>query len=37
MIPSGEPGQFSTSVVVVSCPPGWVPESSKGVRFARAV
>jgi hypothetical protein len=23
MIPSRKPGKFSTSVVVMSCPPGW--------------
>jgi hypothetical protein len=37
MMPSGKPGKFSTSVVVVSCPPGCVPESISGLRLARAV
>ncbi len=31
-----EAGKFSTSVVVVSCPPGWMPSRTRGARFARA-
>ena len=30
------PGQFSTSVVIVSCPPGWMPCTSTGSSIARA-
>ena len=30
------PGQFSTSVVIVSCPPGWMPCTSTGSSMARA-
>ena len=37
MIPSGKPGKFSTSVVVVSWPPGWVPERTSGSSCARPV
>jgi hypothetical protein len=35
--PSGKPGKFSTSVVVVSCPPGCRPSTTSGFRLARAV
>ncbi len=35
-IPSGNPGKFSTSLVMVSCPPGCTPSNSRGFRFARA-
>lgn len=39
--PSGNPGKFSTSVVVVNCPPGAkpfasIPSYSTGLRLARA-
>jgi hypothetical protein len=34
-MPCGKPGKFSTSVVVVSCPPGWMPSRTRGARFAR--
>ena len=43
MMPSGQPGKFSTSVVSMSWPPGWSlveegsPSMSSGSRFARAV
>ena len=43
MIPSGKPGKFSTSVVSMSCPPGWSlvedgsPSMTRGSRLARAV
>ena len=43
MMPSGNPGKFSTSVVSMSCPPGWSdvddgsPSMTRGFRFARAV
>ena len=30
------PGQFSTSVVIVSCPPGWIPWIRIGSSIARA-
>ncbi len=30
------PGQFSTSVVMVSCPPGWMPWITSGSSMARA-
>ena len=33
---STSPGQFSTSVVIVSCPPGWMPSISTGASIARA-
>ena len=42
-IPCSKPGQFSTSVVSISCPPGWSPVEEispsmiSGVRLARAV
>jgi hypothetical protein len=29
------PGQFSTSVVMVSCPPGWMPCTRIGSSIAR--
>ena len=35
--PSRCPGQFSTIVVMVSCPPGWRPSMTSGCRLARAV
>ena len=35
-IASGKPGKFSTSVVMVSCPPGCSPSMSSGFRLARA-
>ena len=34
--PSGHPGKFSTMVVVVSWPPGWMPSYTTGERLARA-
>ena len=34
-MPCGKPGKFSTSVVVVSWPPGWIPSTTSGSRFAR--
>ena len=43
MMPSGNPGKFSTSVVSISWPPGWSlvedgsPSISSGSRLARAV
>ena len=43
MTPSGKPGKFSTSVVSISCPPGWSeveegsPSITRGARLARAV
>jgi hypothetical protein len=43
MTPSGNPGKFSTSVVSISCPPGWSdvletsPSITSGARLARAV
>ena len=43
MMPSGNPGKFSTSVVSISWPPGWSlvldgsPSMSSGARLARAV
>ena len=43
MMPSGQPGKFSTSVVSMSWPPGWSlvdegsPSISSGARLARAV
>lgn len=38
VIPSGNPGKFSTSVVVINCPPGpdWYPSNTSGFKFARA-
>ena len=36
IIPWGNPGKFSTSVVIVNCPPGWIPSNTTGVRLARA-
>ena len=42
MMPSGKPGKFSTSVVSMSCPPGWSevedssPSITSGARLARA-
>ena len=35
--PSGKPGKFSTSVVVISAPPYWLPSKTSGRKFARAV
>ena len=35
-MPSGKPGKFSTSLVMVSCPPGCMPSKSSGFRLARA-
>ncbi|MNV77516.1 hypothetical protein D3C71_1709420 [compost metagenome] len=35
-MPSGKPGKFSISVVVVSCPPGCKPSITSGFKFARA-
>ena len=35
-IPSGNPGKFSTSVVIVSCPPGCIPSITSGASSARA-
>jgi hypothetical protein len=43
MMPFGKPGKFSTSVVSMSCPPGWSvvddgsPSMMSGARLARAV
>ena len=43
MIPSVNPGKFSTSVVNMSCPPGWSeveegsPSITIGLSWARAV
>src|SRR3954470_2377161 len=37
MIPSRYPGQFSTSVVSINCPPASSPSMRRGFRFARAV
>src|SRR5215510_6425866 len=37
IIPSRNPGQFSTIVVSISCPPASRPSTSSGVRLARAV
>ena len=37
MMPSRNPGQFSTSVVSISCPPASSPSMSRGFRLARAV
>ena len=34
---SGKPGKFSTSVVVISAPPYWLPSNTSGARLARAV
>ena len=34
--PSGQPGKFSTSVVIDSWPPGSWPSSTRGFRFERA-
>ena len=36
MIPSRNPGQFSTSVVNINCPPASSPSMSSGFKFARA-
>ncbi|MNJ37870.1 hypothetical protein D3C77_327060 [compost metagenome] len=36
IIPSGKPGKFSTSVVVVNCPPGCGPSITSGFKLARA-
>ena len=36
-IPSGQPGKFSTRVVIDNCPPGSCPSSTNGCRLARAV
>ena len=35
-IPSTNPGKFSTLLVVVSWPPGWLPLITTGLKFARA-
>src|SRR3712207_28545 len=35
-MPSGKPGKFSTSVVVMSAPPNCEPSKTSGCRFARA-
>ena len=35
-MPSGKPGKFSTSVVVMSAPPNCEPSNTSGCRFARA-
>src|SRR4029453_3021436 len=37
MMPSRWPGQFSTRVVSISCPPASSPSMSNGLRFALAV
>src|SRR4030095_7216152 len=37
MMPSRNPGQFSTIVVSISCPPASSPSTRSGVRLARAV
>src|SRR5689334_21256655 len=37
MMPSRNPGQFSTIVVRISCPPASSPSTRSGVRLARAV
>ncbi len=36
MIPSGQPGKFSTSVVFISAPPAVTPSITSGWRLARA-
>jgi hypothetical protein len=36
MMPSGKPGKFSTSVVVINAPPDCTPSNTSGLRFARA-
>ena len=36
MIPLAKPGKFSTSVVVVSCPPDCQPSMRRGAKLARA-
>ncbi|SLJ83113.1 Uncharacterised protein [Mycobacteroides abscessus subsp. abscessus] len=36
MMPLRKPGKFSTSVVVISAPPNWVPSNSSGFSSARA-
>ena len=36
-MPSGQPGKFSTILVVVSNPPGMAPVSTTGLSWARAV
>src|SRR5215831_18873690 len=36
-MPSGNPGKFSTIVVVVSKPPGCLPLKTSGFKLARAV
>src|SRR4051794_41036736 len=35
-MPSGKPGKFSTSVVVMRAPPNWEPSNTSGCRLARA-
>ena len=35
-MPSGKPGKFSTSVVVINAPPDCPPSTTSGRRFARA-
>ncbi len=35
-MPSGKPGKFSTSVVVIKAPPACAPSITSGRRFARA-
>ena len=37
MMPSRNPGQFSTIVVSISCPPASSPSIRRGLRLARAV
>src|SRR5688572_32012295 len=37
MMPSRKPGQFSTSVVSISCPPASSPSITRGCKLARAV
>ena len=36
MIPSRKPGQLSTNVVSISCPPASIPSTSSGFKLARA-
>src|SRR4029453_8318058 len=36
MMPSRKPGQFSTSVVSINCPPASSPSMMSGFRLARA-
>ena len=37
VMPFGCPGKFSTSVVIVSCPPGCIPSMTRGEMLARDV